>query len=240
MATMADIVESYIISEAGAEVQPGATQADDSTIETQLAKEISTLWTQHVRLSSNRKTTAKELRLVRAHLAERLAAMKAILSRPGRGGQWRGWLKQQNIPRSTADRLVSRHAETLGADHEENVPTGAISDSPKESAEKLAKAAWPRIKKVLTTDESVFQFLASIAEVSGVPHERREEGLMVFNPVPKAADELPVSTSATDPASQPCDEASAITAEPAGEAATATPAFEQPAGEADVCAEAVA
>lgn len=238
MATMADIVESYINSEAGAEVQPGATQNDDAATETQLTEEISTLWTQHVRLSSNRKATAKELRQIRTTLAERLFAMKAILSRPGRGGQWRGWLKQQNIPRSTADRLVARHAETL--EPQKNCLSESISDPDKAVVAKLFDAVWPRLRKVLATDGSLIEFIGCLVTASGLAHEQREEGLVIFKPAPKAADELPVSTSATDPAPQPSDEASAIAAEPAAEAAMAIPASEQPSGDGGDCVSAVA
>src|SRR5438067_8308768 len=104
--------------------------------------------------------------------------MKSLLSRPGRLGQWRGWLRQQNIPRSTADRLVSRHAETVDADSQ-NVPTEAISNSPEDGVERLAKSVWSRFKKVLTSDEFVINFISRIAEISGVAHEQRAEGLMI-------------------------------------------------------------
>src|SRR5579872_2080932 len=95
------------------EAQPAPTQPDDSTIETQLANQISSLWKETTRLSADRRASARELRQIRSALAERLYEMKSLLSRPGRNGEWRGWLREQAIPRSTADRLVSRHAETL-------------------------------------------------------------------------------------------------------------------------------
>jgi hypothetical protein len=233
MGTMLEIVANALIPEA--EAQPGTTRPDGTEIETQLTEEISSLWSDHVRLSANHKTTAKELRQIRASLAERLAAMKSLLSRPGRGGQWRGWLKQRGIPRSTADRLVARHAETLCADGE-NVPTGAISEPAKPTAEKLAETVWPSLKRVLTTGESVVEFIGCIAKASGVPHEWREIGLMIFYPVPEAADGLPGSAIAfppAGPASPPSDEASAITEEPAAETVMATPANEDVARIAD-------
>jgi hypothetical protein len=103
-----DAIQDVVTAEPDAEVQVGTTQFDDTAIETRLTQEISALWGTHLRLSADRKATAKELRQIRASLAERLSAMKSLLSRPGRGGQWRGWLRQQSIPRSTADRLVAR------------------------------------------------------------------------------------------------------------------------------------
>ena len=118
MSTMLETTQNAINpeSETGIETQSITTQSDDSTIENQLTDEIKTLWWNHVRLSADRKTTTKELRQIRASLAERLYAMKSLLSRPGRGGQWRSWLKERGIPRSSADRLPT-HAETLGIEN---------------------------------------------------------------------------------------------------------------------------
>jgi hypothetical protein len=203
---MLEIVDDVIIPEPEpqAESQTDTTPPDDGAIENQLTQEIVTLWSDHVRLSGSRRATAKELRQIRANLAERLHQMKSLLSRPGRSGQWRSWLRERGINRSTADRLVARHAETLG-NHEEDALSGAISNSPEDNAEKVAKAVWLRFRKVLDTHETVIQFLASIAEISGVPHEWRDEGLMIFNPVPRAADGLSGSVSAPEPAPQPSD-----------------------------------
>jgi hypothetical protein len=230
MGTMLEIVANALIPEA--EAQPGTTQPDDTATETQLTEEISSLWSDHVRLSANHKTTAKDLRQIRASLAERLAAMKSLLSRPGRLGQWRGWLRQQGIPRSTADRLVSRHAETLVGENG-NVPTGAISGPGEADAEKLAKNVWLRFGKLLTTHESILRFIGCIVTASGVAHEQREEGLVIFNLVRKPADDLPGSVSVAQPVPQPSDEASAITKEPRQETAAAPPAAKQPVAVAD-------
>lgn len=136
-------------SETGIETQSITTQADDSTFENQLTVEIKTLWSDNVRLSSDRKATAKELRQIRASLAERLYAMKSLLSRPGRGGQWRSWLKERGIPRSSADRLCDRHAhQWSGAGHSASRSPGTRMMvgmlnfiKPKKSALELAVAA---------------------------------------------------------------------------------------------------
>ena len=232
MGTMLETIENAIIQDPEAEAQPGTTRPDGTEIETQLTEEISTLWSSHVRLSADRKATAKELRQIRASLAERLSGMKSLLSRPGRVGQWRGWLRQQGIPRSTADRLVSRHAETLVGDNG-NVPTGAISEPGEANAEKLAKNVWLRFGKLLTTDESVIQFIGCIVTASGVAHEQREEGLVIFNLVGKPADDLPGSVSVAQPVPQPYDEAPAITKEPGEETPAAPPTAEQPVAVAD-------
>ena len=237
MGTMLETIQNAIIPEPEAEAQPNTTQPDDGANETQLTQEISDLWSDHVRLSASRKATSKELRQIRASLAERLSGMKSLLSRPGRVGQWRGWLKQRGIPRSTADRLVSRHAETLVGDNG-NVPTGAISEPGEANAEKLAKNVWLRFGKLLTTGESVVEFIGCIAKVSGVAHEWREEGLMIFHAVPQAADGLPGSAIAFHPAgaaSPPSDEAGANTEEPREETAATAKAAGQTAAAAATC-----
>jgi hypothetical protein len=202
------------------EVQTVTAQDDDAATETQLVLEISDLWANHSRLSQTHKTTAVEIRQIRASLAERLFAMKAILSRPGRGGQWKPWLLERGIPRSTADRLVARHAEALGVENG-NDPSEAISEPPMDTAEKLAKNVWRRFGKLLTTDESILQFIGGIVTASRVAHEWRDEGLVIFNPVLKAADEVAGFASATGPAPQPADDADAIAEEPRDEAAAA-------------------
>ena len=254
MEAILDAIHDTVAAEPTVEAPPVSAQPDDAVIETQLAHEISTLWSDHVRLSADRKVTSKELRLLRARLAQRLHEMKALLARPGRGGEWRGWLRERGIPRSSADRLAARYSETLGSGNEGNVPTGAIPEPATPTAEKLAAAVWSSsLRKVLVTGESVFWFLASIAQISGIPHERRQEGLMVFNPVPRAADDVtasapaaepapqppqggnavPAETSAAEPAPQPCCETATATEGPAAET-TATPlAAEQAAAVAD-------
>jgi hypothetical protein len=243
MDALVDALQGIVIAEPDNEIQPVPTQPDDATIETQLTRQISTLWIEHTRLSADRRTTAMELRQIRAILAERLFAMKSVLSRPGRGGQWRSWLKERGIPRSSADRLCDRHAETLGSDYKENVLIGAISDSPDDSAEKLAKSVWQRFGKLLATEESVIQFIGRIAELAGLGHEQRAEGLMIFHAVPKAAEGLPATAIASEsagPAPQPPDGGDANSADAPAEVAAGTPATEQVAGVGGDHAEAVA
>ena len=90
MGTMLEAIDNTITLEPKTEGQPGTAVADDSATENQLTAEITALWSDHVRLNGDRKATAKELRLIRARLAERLHEMKSLLSRPGCLGQWRG------------------------------------------------------------------------------------------------------------------------------------------------------
>ena len=210
MDALVKAAQNVVIAEPETEVQPDPTQPDDATIETQLTQEISTLWSDHVRLSANRRVTANDLRQIRASLAERLHEMKSLLSRPGRGGQWRSWLREKGINRSTADRLCDRHAETLGIG---NAPSEAITEPTVTAAEKLASVVWSRFRKVLVSDEVFIDFIGRIAELAGFGHEQRAEGLLIFKPAPAPA---------TDPAPQPSDEVTAIAEEPREEPAAAS------------------
>src|ERR1017187_31865 len=146
MDALVEAIQDVVIAEPETEAQPDPTEPVDTIIETQLAQEISSLWMENTRLNSDRRTTAMELRQIRAILAERLYDMKTLLSRPGRGGQWRSWLKERGINRSTADRLCDRHAETLGI-KDGDAPSEAISNSTDYSAEKVAKDVWQRFGK---------------------------------------------------------------------------------------------
>jgi hypothetical protein len=224
MEAILDAVQDIVAAEPEAGAQPASAQPDDAMIETQLAQEISTLWSDHVRLSTDRRATSKELRLIRMKLAERLHAMKSLLCRPdrGRASQWQGWLRQQGIPRSTADRLVARYDETL-CRHSESMPSEEPSEPGPPTVEELAKGVWQRVGKFLSTGELVLRFIGCIAEISGVGHEQRDGGLVIFNPVPKTADGSPAAAPAAGPAPQPSCEASITTEEPVvGTAATPT------------------
>jgi hypothetical protein len=243
MDAILDAVQDIVAAEPDAVEQQVTVQPDDGATETRLTEEISSLWSEHTRLSADRKLTSKELRQVRARLAERLHEMKSLLARPGRGGEWRGWLRQHGIPRSSADRLVTRYSETLGSGNEGNVPSEAIPEPATPTAEKLAATVWSSsLRKVLVTGESVFQFLASIAQVSGIPHEQRAEGLMIFSPVPvpEAADEATASAPAADQASQPPQGGNAVPAEDSAADRTSQTSDEAPAAIEVPAAEAAA
>ncbi len=194
MGAMLETIENTIIQEPEAEAQPGTAQPDGTAMEAQLTEEISTLWSSHVRLNADRKATSKELRQIRASLAERLHAMKSLLSRPGRGGQWRGWLRQQGIPRSTADRLCAHHAETLGI-RNEIAPSGAINLG-ENAVEQLVQSLLPRLKRNLPDTQSVFRFLAAVGQAFGLKSETTEDCIMVSQPTTAKSKPSPSATGA--------------------------------------------
>lgn len=148
---------------------------NEIALESHLTEEVNILWTQHVRVAGTKKSTVTELRLIRQKLAERLFAMKNILCIPGRSGRWTSWLSEVKIPRSTADRLVERHAEMSGASMV-NVPTGP--SSPEEEVEKLLKSL-PRLRRVLTTPEMAYLYVIGVIKEFGLNCEDTEWGIML-------------------------------------------------------------
>lgn len=194
MGTMLETIQNVIIPEPEpqAEAQPVTTPPEDSAIENQLTQEISELWSNHTLLSASRKMTAKELRQIRARLAERLYEMKSLLSRPGRSGQWRSWLRERGIPRSSADRLALQNAETLGIENG-NVPSGAIPEPTAADVERLFNSLLPRLRNNLTTPWAAYEFLHWIVGGFDLACETKPYGIMVFDPSVKE----PSSTIAT-------------------------------------------
>jgi hypothetical protein len=202
MGTMVETIQNAIIPEPEpeAEAQPGTTQPDDSTIESQLTQEITTLWSSHVRLSADRKATAKELRQIRSCLAERLYEMKSLLCRPdrGRASMWRGWLRERGIPRSTADRLVSRYSETLCTDSE-SVPSEKLSAPSESEVGHVSDSVRQHLKQKLPTPRSAYGFLLWFVTNYDLGYEMQDNGILVFDPSVKE----PPSTAGPPAADQP-------------------------------------
>jgi hypothetical protein len=233
--TMVETVENNVAQEPQAEAQPGTTQPDDGANETQLTQEISDLWSNHLRLSADWKATAKELRQIRVTLSERLYAMKSLLCRPdrGRASMWRGWLRERGIPRSTADRLVARHAESLFPDSE-SVPSEQVSAP---STAEVADSVRQHLKQKLPTPRSAYRFLLWFVTNYDLGYEMQDNGILVLEP----HEEEPSSVAAAPPAvEQPAAVADASNSEEAmAEPAVGTPAIEQVAGDGDNYAGAV-
>ena len=164
-----------------AEPEPAIIEDANAGEESRLTEEIIGLWSQHLELSGTRKATAKELRLIRNRLAERLYQVKTLLARPGRNGQWRSWLKQRGIVRSTADRLCQRYSESLGTTGEIAAPA-AINDN-ENAVEPLLQSLLPRLKRTLPDTQAVFKFIAAIGEAFGLISETGENCVMVSQPI---------------------------------------------------------
>jgi hypothetical protein len=179
-----------------AEPEPAIIEDADAGEKSRLTEEIIGLWSQHLELSGTRKATARELRLIRNRLAERLYQVKTLLARPGRGGEWRGWLRERAIPRSTADRLVSRHAETLGNENG-NVLSGAINEN-ENAVEPLVQSLLPRLKRTLPDIPSVFKFIAAVGGAFGLSAETTEDCLLLSQPKTVQSEDSPSATGAPE------------------------------------------
>src|ERR1700676_4198889 len=84
--------------------------------QTEIGEAITNLWSAHVNAKNAARATNEELRALRARLGEQLSEMKRLLAKPGCDGQWSGFLREHDIPRATADRLVARHERSLHPD----------------------------------------------------------------------------------------------------------------------------
>jgi hypothetical protein len=198
--SIAEPVESIAIPqpEPQPEPQSAITCDDDPATESRLTEEISALWSQHIDLNVTRKSTGKELRILRAKLAERLYAMKQLLCRAGRAGQWRGWLKQAGIARSSADRFCERHAETLDIG---NADAPSRATEQEYTVEQLVQSLLPRLRSKLADTQAVFKFIIAVAAAFGLNTTSGEDSLFVFVPKPEGSEDSSSPVGAPEVAS---------------------------------------
>jgi hypothetical protein len=83
-----------------------------------LSGEIIRMWFNRKCLRREMVSQEAELLKIDGVLSGLFYDQKRRLSRLGRNGGWSKWLKQNKIPRSTADRLVLEHVEFFGLQHE--------------------------------------------------------------------------------------------------------------------------
>jgi len=146
--------------------------------ETALTAEITELWRRHTDHAVSMRNQSQSLRSLRDELGKKLAEMKQVLARPGRNGQWSGWLKERQIPRATADRLVAKHQRSLNPDR--NRLTEAISEPTEEEIQTLVDKITPKLRQVLRTPTSVYRFVELLsASFEGVYCRVTEEGLAI-------------------------------------------------------------
>jgi hypothetical protein len=136
---------------------PTASEHD----EPQLIGEISDLWQIRAQTQGTLKKSREDIKRIRADLSERLHQLKAILARPGRGGAWCSFLGAQKIPRSTADRFVRGHEKTT-AGKEGNCTTEQISEPDEVVVRRYCRGLWPKLSRVLTSNELVEVFVAAL------------------------------------------------------------------------------
>jgi hypothetical protein len=130
----------------------------DSEAEAKLSAEIVELWGVQKNGKATVRRTRTELKALRLALAEKLHAMKAILVRTGRGGGWASYLRSQKLPLPTADRYVAEHQATL-APPAKKVISEELSTPTVDEIRQLAQKILPKLCRVLTTQELVFEFI---------------------------------------------------------------------------------
>jgi hypothetical protein len=137
------------------------------TPETNLSHEIGELWQTHSQAQTSLNKSREELKAIRTQLSQKLHALKTVLARPGRAGEWSGFLQAQNIPRSTADRLVRNHEKAL-ATGTGNCTAEQIPESTEVIVRRYLQGLWPRLSKVLTTREAVNLFITELTKTAEV------------------------------------------------------------------------
>jgi hypothetical protein len=130
--------------------------------ETALADEIKELWSSQKRKSASLRRSRVELETLRNGLAERLHTYKDLLVRTGRNGKWSEFLRQENIPRATADRYVEKWKLSKSPKTEKRL-TEAFPAPSKEEIARMVKKLTPKLERVLTTPDSVALFMADLA-----------------------------------------------------------------------------
>jgi hypothetical protein len=138
------------------------SQAEALERESALVGSIVALWSSQHKKGSFLRKTRDDLASLRRSLAQGLHDYKKLLARTGRGGKWTEFLRQNNIPRASADRYVKRWEREL-APMPESSSSDAFKVPTKEEIAGLIKKLKPRLIGVLTTPDSVAQFMAELA-----------------------------------------------------------------------------
>jgi hypothetical protein len=136
----------------------GNSEADE---EATLAKRIGKLWTSDRNTNSKIRRSRQELTILRTNLSRDLYRYKTLLVRSGRDGKWSAFLREVNIPRASADRLAQKWERSMKPTPT-NCLTGAIPVPTPEEITRMATKLKLKLSRVLTTSESVAQFLSAL------------------------------------------------------------------------------
>jgi hypothetical protein len=160
--------------------------AEERESEVSLSKEIVALWSTHQDGKASAKRTREDLKAIRSDLGERLHAMKALLARTGRGGQWASYLRQHRIPRTTADRCVRDHEENLNPGSKKGT-SGAISEPTEADVTKFFERLLPRLRSALATQQAVFDFVCHLLfDLPGVHGDVTDSAVEIYRPEQKS------------------------------------------------------
>jgi hypothetical protein len=174
---MLDIIDDNETSNSVLPEFPAVTVEIQS--EQELSNEIASLWSAHVNAKTTARATNEDLRNIRAKLGEQLCRMKDMLAKPGRDGQWSGFLRNCNIPRATADRLVARRQQSLNPDP--NRLSDAVSEPTKPEIIKFFNSISPKLRRFLKTPNAVYNFIAMLTFYYHCG-EVTDRGILVLKP----------------------------------------------------------
>lgn len=142
------------------------------------------------RKSFRREMAGQEAEIARIDgvLSGLLYEQKKRLSRLGRNGRWNAWLKQHNIPRSTADRLVMEHVEFFGLQHE--LPQRERPEPLEGNISLAANRVSDRHVQMLKTPRTRMMFMSCLADRFGLGVDFNEDGsVRLSTPPPASYDE---------------------------------------------------
>jgi predicted nucleic acid-binding protein len=131
-----------------------------------------------------------------AELAELLFRMKQRLSRLGRNGGWSLWLRQHNIQRSTADRLVAQYAESYGLTDE--LRHREIAEPLEANVCLAANRTSKRLKNMLKTPRSRLTFMKVLGDLFGLGIEFGQDDSVRLT-MPPAVDAASINYAVPSP-----------------------------------------
>jgi hypothetical protein len=154
----------------------------NTVTESMLAAEIATLWTEHRDSKANVRRTRAELKALRRDLGEKLHQMKSLLVCTGRGGGWASYLRSQKLPLATADRYVQEHEARLSSPTTKLV-NEELSEPTPDEIRQFAQKLLPKLCRVLTTQQSVYEFVHELVQhIPAADGRATECGVEVLRP----------------------------------------------------------
>src|SRR6185437_4698829 len=170
-----------------AEMEQPVIAPEAGAAEAGLLREVVDLWTSQKDHAAVTRRTRDELRELRSRLAERLHHLKALVAQTGRAGQWSSYLRENGIPRATADRYVAKHESTLRTSVEKCL-SESISTPSEDDVHRLFQRLLPRLRRVLTTQEAAFHFVSDmVMHLPGIDGDFPETGVEIYKECERAS-----------------------------------------------------
>ena len=130
-----------------------------------IASDIALNWKAYRNLQRSVKKSHKKLPNLGKSLGESMYRLKLLLAKPGCTGNWSAFLRENEVSRTTADRLIGAYERSLNPGA--NCTVGAIQPLTQDAVHKLCVGVWSHSKKKLTSYESVYWFFCEMAGVPG-------------------------------------------------------------------------